>query len=87
MKTSTITLERYHVWGTPNKCLALFYRGMELTPKEKPALMGHRALPAWIPDDAAGIEQMREHARSMGFTHWRIEGDWTNRTKPHQGKL
>lgn len=76
----TATLERYHVWGTPNHCLALFYRNEELTPRENPALPGHRALPAWIRDDDAGIAQLVSHARSLGFTHVKFEGDWSKRT-------
>lgn len=86
-KTKTIILIRYHVQGTPNHCLALYYGKAELTPKEKPGLTGHRTLPAWIPADDAGMAQCKAHAKELGFTHISVQGDWTGKVKPKGGKL
>lgn len=79
MKTATIDL--YHVWGTPHNCVALFYRGEELTPWESPTC----PLPQWIPADENGIERLRQVARKQGFTHVRFTGVWTK--KPKRQKL
>ena len=79
MAKRTATIQRYHVYGTPNHCLAMFYRDKEITPRRVAW-----SLPDWIPDDAAGIEQMRQHAKALGFTHVRFTG-WRN--NPKNGKL
>lgn len=75
MKTATI--ERYRVYITSslttfNYCLALFYRGEELTPCEGIS----PALKQWIPADTAGVDQLRQIAKKQGFTHLRFEGEW-----------
>lgn len=87
MARKTASIERYHVWGTPNYCLSMFYRTDEMTPRDPASFPGHRALPAWIPDDATGIERMRVHAKANGFTHVRFVGDWERRVKPSGGKI
>lgn len=87
MAKTTATIERYHVYGTPNYCVALFHRGSEYTPKERDA-HGHASTQAqWIPADAEGVELLRQHAKSLGFTHVRFAGDWSKQTKPAGGKL
>lgn len=80
MKTATI--ERYHVWGTPNHCVALWYRGEELTPLED----GSTVRRQWIPDDVQGVERLRQVAINLGFTHVRYTGEW-GRKHPKKQKL
>jgi len=81
MKTATI--ERYHVWGTPNHCFAMFYRENELTPTHSPTC----PTPQWIPDDEQGRVRLLRLAHMRGFTHIRYAGDWDKRTKPHGGLI
>lgn len=84
MPRMTITIVRYHVIGTPHYCLAMFHRNDEWTPRESP---GMRSQARYIPDDDAGMAELKACAKKLGFTHYRIDGDWARRTKPRGGKL
>jgi hypothetical protein len=83
MSRKTATIERYHVYGTPNYCVALFYQGRELTPKESPRSVLHR----WIPGDSEGVTELTALAARLGFTHVRYVGNWERQTKPRDGEL
>lgn len=84
----TATIERYPVLGTSRDCVALWYRGEELTPRELGhGGLPHRVLTRWIPADAEGVAELRAHAKKQGFTHVRFEGWSTKETTPKGGAL
>lgn len=82
-KTRTATIERYHCFGTPRYHLRVTYKG---------ELLRWRSGGMSVVADAVdyGNETfmaMWAHARNHGFTHVRVAGDWTGRTKPRGGKI
>jgi hypothetical protein len=88
MKRQTITLERYHCYGTPRHHLRLTYRGRTLHWWEQtdtgPASVYADAADLHAPDQ---IDAMRAMAKRHGFSHLRITGDWSRRDKPRGGLI
>ena len=87
MKRRTATIERYHCYGTPRHHLRVTYRGRVLRWRDasSPGLCFAMAdAPDW---GAESLQAMKAHARRHGFTHVRIVGDWSGRTKPRGGSL
>lgn len=94
MKRRTATIERYHVHGTMRYELRVTYRSETLWWNARDngvsrtfyAIVQDCPLKGWgdIPDD---VQACRDHAKRHGFTHVRIIGDWSKRTKPKGGAL
>jgi hypothetical protein len=88
MTRKTVTLERYHCYGTPRHHIRLTYRGVTLHWWEQTDTG-----PASVYADAADhhdswqIAAMRATAKKQGFTHLRIAGDWSQRAKVSGGAL
>ena len=84
----TVTLERYHCYGTPRHHLRLTYRGRTLHWWDQTDTG-----PASVYADACDFHQqdqidaMRATAKRQGFTHLRVVGDWSRRNKPRGGIL
>jgi hypothetical protein len=85
-RQKTASVEQYHASCTQRHYLNMTYGGYTCGPLEPAGLPGHRVRPALVVDDAAGIQQMRDHAKATGFTHIRFVGEWSG-TKPKGGKL
>lgn len=90
MARKTATIERYHVYGTSRYELRVTYRGRVIRWQE-----GMTTCMAILQDyparDCDGqpvdVNMARLHAMRQGFTHVRIAGDWTKRTKPAGGAV
>ena len=82
-KRRTALIERFHYYGTPRYGFVVSYRGATVRWREGNAdVWAQTAF-----DDAEAMEYSRKHAKAQGFTHCRIAGDWSGRTKPKGGKL
>ena len=88
-KRFTATIERYHCYGTPHHWLHVHYRGRVLnwSLRDADGYYQGQAYADARDDGPEVLQAMRQHAARMGFTHVRIAGDWSGRTKPKGGRL
>lgn len=80
----TVTIERYHCFGTGRYELRAMYCGATLRWSEG---NGVTAFAQCIDGGDVSLRNMVETAKRFGFTHARYVGDWGRRTKPKNGKL